>query len=115
MTLLSRNMAQVQVFILQIRFPSLNLPGQVSLKCFEYVWNMPAFDTLCRSIELDKVDGQSPLTVALRYRLGLTPKVKKLVRLGLNFKTLMTGGLYFKTLMTLRMPEEDKAGFGLKS
>ena len=26
----------------------------------------------------------------------------------------MTGGLNFKTLMTLRMPEEGKAGFGLK-
>ena len=26
----------------------------------------------------------------------------------------MTGDLNFKTLMTLRMPEEGKAGFGLK-
>ena len=26
----------------------------------------------------------------------------------------MTEGLNFKTLMTLRMPEEGKAGFGLK-
>jgi hypothetical protein len=26
----------------------------------------------------------------------------------------MTGGLIFKTLMTLRMPEEGKAGSGLK-
>ena len=32
----------------------------------------------------------------------------------LNFKILMTGDLNLKTLMTLRMPEEGKAGFGLK-
>ena len=29
-------------------------------------------------------------------------------------RILMTGGLNLKTLMTLRMPEEGKAGFGLK-
>ena len=28
MNLLSRNMAQIEVFILQKKFPSLNLPGQ---------------------------------------------------------------------------------------
>jgi hypothetical protein len=32
MNLLSRNMAQVKVFILQIKFPSLNLPGQYDIK-----------------------------------------------------------------------------------
>ena len=30
--LLSRNMAQVEVFILQIKFPSLYLPGQCDVK-----------------------------------------------------------------------------------
>jgi hypothetical protein len=39
---------------------------------------------------------------------------KTLITGGLNFKTLITGGLNFKTLMTLRRPEEEKAGFGLK-
>ena len=32
MNLLSRNMAQVEVFILQIKFPSLHLPGQCDVK-----------------------------------------------------------------------------------
>ena len=32
MNLLSRNMAQVEVFILQIKFPSRNLPGQCDIK-----------------------------------------------------------------------------------
>ena len=32
MNLLSRNMAQIEVFILQIKFPSLNLPGQCYIK-----------------------------------------------------------------------------------
>ena len=32
MNLLSRNMAQIEVFILQIKFPSLNLPGQCDIK-----------------------------------------------------------------------------------
>ena len=32
MNLLPRNMAQVEVFILQIKFPSLNLPGQCDIK-----------------------------------------------------------------------------------
>ena len=30
--LLSKNMAQVEVFILQIKFPSLHLPGQCDVK-----------------------------------------------------------------------------------
>ena len=32
MNLLPRNMAPVEVFILQIKFPSLNLPGQCDIK-----------------------------------------------------------------------------------
>ena len=32
MNLLSRNMAQGEVFILQIKFPSLHLPGQCDVK-----------------------------------------------------------------------------------
>ena len=32
MNFLSRNMAQVEVFILQIKFPSLYLPGQCDVK-----------------------------------------------------------------------------------
>ena len=32
MNFLSRNMAQVEVFILQIKFPSLYLPGQCDIK-----------------------------------------------------------------------------------
>ena len=41
--------------------------------CFEYVWNRPAFKALRRSIELDKIEGQSPLTVAFRYEVSLAP------------------------------------------
>jgi hypothetical protein len=49
-------------------------------------------------------------------RSGLkTAAVLRFFKTGdLNFKILMTGDLNFKTLMTLRMPEEGKAGFGLK-
>ena len=32
MNFLSRNMAQVEVFIQQIKFPSLDLPGQCGVK-----------------------------------------------------------------------------------
>ena len=37
------------------------------------VWNRPALKALCRSIELDKIEGQSPLTVAFRYGVSLAP------------------------------------------
>ena len=37
------------------------------------VWNRPALKALCRSIDLDKIEGQSPLTVAFRYGVSLAP------------------------------------------
>ena len=37
------------------------------------LWNRPALKALCRSVELDKVDGKSPRTIAIRYRVDLNP------------------------------------------
>jgi hypothetical protein len=41
--------------------------------CFEYVWNGQAFKAPSRSIELDKIEGQSSLTVSFRYEVSLAP------------------------------------------
>ena len=42
---------------------------------FLIFWNSPALKALCRSVELDKVDGQSPRTIAFGYRVDLTPLI----------------------------------------
>jgi len=45
------------------------------------------------------------------WRIVVTSTYNAVLSMG---TILMTGGPNFKTLMTLRMPEEGKAGFGLK-
>ena len=56
MNLLSGNMAQVEVFILQIKFPSLNLPGQCEIKiCQVHVVSLQDEVTIVKQV-LERLD-----------------------------------------------------------
>ena len=73
MNLLSRNMAQVEVFILQIKFQSLNLPGQCDIKiCQVHVVSLEDEVTIVEQVWITQMMGCQQALTTKRVLLMLS-------------------------------------------